>query len=69
MLRSVTPITVKAKLRSESFVFGKTADIAMAAEAPQMATDPPVSIPKRQPCSNSFVNPNLLRILTIANYD
>ena len=46
-------MTVNSVLRSENSFFGKTEAIANAAEAPQIATAPPVSTPRRQP---RFIN-------------
>src|SRR3954453_21513142 len=42
VLSTVTPSTVKIRLRSECSFFGRTAAIAMAADPPQIATAPPV---------------------------
>ncbi len=50
---TVTESTVKMRLRSENSFFGSTAAIAMAAEAPQMATEPLVSSASRQPRPSS----------------
>ena len=49
VLSTVTLSTVKIRLRSECSFFGSTAAMAMAAEAPQMATEPPVNSARRQP--------------------
>ena len=51
VLMIVTEITVSRVSRSLSSCFGKTAAMAKAAEAPQMATAPPVRIPcsRRKP--------------------
>ena len=40
MDRTVTPTTVKTNLSSLRSSLGKAAEIAQAAEAPQIATDP-----------------------------
>nr|WP_206673077.1 hypothetical protein [Sneathiella chungangensis] len=48
VLRAVTAMTVKIVSLSLLFDFGNTAEIAKAAEAPQMATAPPVKVPKRR---------------------
>src|SRR3954462_13824977 len=53
VLSTVTPSTVKIRLRSECSFFGRTAAIAMAADAPQIATAPPVRSAKRHPRLNS----------------
>ena len=49
VLRMVTLSTVKIRLRSECSFFGRTAAIAMAADAPQIATEPPVNKASRHP--------------------
>ncbi len=43
---ALTPMTVKSVARSFMGSAGKTVEIAMAADAPQIATEPPVSTPK-----------------------
>src|SRR3954464_13295517 len=53
VLSTVTPSTVKIRLRSECSFFGRTAAIAMAVDAPQIATAPPVRSAKRHPRLNS----------------
>lgn len=47
VLKVVTAMTVKMVSRSPSSDFGRMAAMAKAAEAPQIATAPPVSVPKR----------------------
>ena len=49
VLRAVTEITVNIVFRSEFSFFGRTEEIARAADAPQIATAPPVNMPSRQP--------------------
>src|SRR3954465_3056747 len=51
VLSTVTPSTVKIRLRSECSFFGRTAAIAMAADAPQIATAPPLRSATRPPGS------------------
>ena len=46
VLRKLTPITVKARSRSEFSCLGSTAEAAMAAAAPQTPVAHPVSSPK-----------------------
>ena len=48
VLSAVTPMIVKAVSRSWVRLRGRTAAIAAAAEAPQMATAPAVNTPKRR---------------------
>ena len=58
VLRTVTLMTVKIRLRPENRFLGKTAAIAMAAETPQIATDPLVISASRQPRPNNLAASN-----------
>ena len=56
---ALTPMTVNSVARSFSGCCGRAADSASAADAPQMATAPPVSSPKkpRKPSASAAITP------------
>ena len=65
---TVTDSTVKTRSRSERSCRGRTAAIAIAAEAPQIATAPPVSSAKRhlRPKSRATASANRIVATTPA---